>query len=230
MEGFFVYICSMEFQESDFQYLKYNPYPLPQTTNLLDKFPELKRFPEYSKEIQLDKDKVLRYIIYAYDRKSPLLSEKNLVKRKMLACKVAGFELEDGKYPELVEFMIKGKNHIINRMICCYARNQKSTHYALLVSGMESFYENLAKLSAPSDEKDDMKDMVEKNKLYKQTAEMISSIESNADEVFNGDIELIYEADEIEGEDNGRIKSYPEHIATLREEGKLGEILKKSNG
>jgi len=226
---FFVYICIVDLKSEDFKHLKYNPYDLKKDASLLEAFPELARFPEYTVPIDLNQNKVLRYIIYAYDGKSPILAEKNLIKRKMLAAKLAGFELEkSGKYAEGVEKMIKGENTKINRMICCFARGQKSMKYAMMVAGMESFYDNLAQLSAPRDKDEEMKDMVEKNKLYKQTAEMISSIESNADEVFNGDIQLVYEADDIQGDETGRIKSFPEHIATLREEGILSETLKKN--
>jgi len=152
-----------------------------------------------------------------------------LVKRKMLACKTAGFEMKNGKYNEAIEQMIKGNDTVINKMICCFARSQKSAQYSLMIAGMESFYDNLIQLSTPSTSEDKMKDIVDKAKLFEFTQKMISSLESNADEVFNGDIQLMYEADEIEGEETGRIKSFPEHFATLREEDELDKVF-KANG
>jgi hypothetical protein len=216
----------MDFKPEDFQHLKYNVYAVPQDKEIISVFSELSRFPEYSKESGLDANKVLRYIMYAYDRKSPLLAEKNLIKRKMLACKLSGFELaKDGKYPAEVESMIKGENQAVNRMIICFCRNQKSAQYSLLISGMESFYDNLSQLATPSDSHDKMKDMVDKAKLFEYTQKMISSLEINSDEVFNGDIQLMYEADEAEGEETGRIKSFPEYIAEKRDDGELDKVL-----
>jgi hypothetical protein len=219
----------MEFTSKDFDSLKYNPYPVHKSKNILEYFPELKRFPEYQKETHIDKNKILRYIFYAYDKKTPLLSEKNLVKRKMTACKLAGFELEkDGKYAPEVEDMVKSKNTIVNRMVCCFVRSQKDAHYALLIAGLEMFYDNLSQLSAPSSSEDRMKDMVDRAKLHEQTVKMITSLESNADEIFNGDIQLMYEADEVEGEETKRIISFPEYMAELRDEGELDEVFKNA--
>lgn len=217
----------MELKQEDFQYLKYDPFPLPKNANILQGFPELSRFAEFSVPIELDINNVLRYIIYSYDKRSPLLLEKNLLRRKMDACKLAGFEFEDGKYSAQVEQMIKGNNVIINKMICRFARNQKSAQYALMVAGMESFYDNLIQLSTPSTSDDKMKDIVDKAKLFEHTQKMISYLEASADEIFNGDVALIYEADEIEQQENGKIKSFPEMIATLREEGELQKTFDK---
>lgn len=217
----------MEFNAEDFKHLRYNPYGLKEGASILENFPELARHEEYAAKIELDQNKVLKYIIYAYDRRTPLLVEKNLIRRKMDACKLAGFKLEGKKYPDNVEAMIKGENAVINKMICCFVRSQKNAHYALMVAGLENFYDNIGKLSEPS-KSSDMDELNRKAKLYEQTVKMISSLESNADEIFNGDVQLMYEADEIDGEENGRIKSFPEHIATLREEGSLDKMLNRN--
>lgn len=218
----------MELKSADFEYLKYNCYTVPPEKDILTVFPELTRYPEFSLPLEnIDHNKVLRFIIYSYDKKSPLLSEKNLTKRKMLACKLAGFELEDGKYPAHIESMIRGHNSIINRMICRYCRNQKDLMYSLMVAGMESFFDNISKLSAPMDSSDTMKELNDRAVLFNHTTKMISALESNADDIFQGDVPLLYEADIIEQEDNGKIKSYPEYIAALRENAELQKTFKK---
>lgn len=74
----------------------------------------------------------------------------------------------------------------------------------------------------------DMKDLNDRALLYNHMAKMISSLETNADEIFEGDMKLIYEADVIEQVETGKIRSYPEKIAELREEGKLKETFKNS--
>lgn len=217
----------MDLKPSDFALLKYNCYSVKSEKDLLEVFPELARYPEFSLKLEsIDHNKVLRYIIYCYDKKSALLSEKNLAKRKMLACKIAGFELEDGKYSMQIESMIRGHNTFINKMICRYCRNQRDLQYSLLVAGMESFFDNISKLSEPM-EGGDMKDLNDRAQLYNHMAKMISSLETNADEIFEGDIKLMYDADIIEQVETGKISSFPEYISTLREEGTLKEIFKK---
>jgi hypothetical protein len=216
----------MEFKSVDFKDLKYNCHAVDSKKKVLDEFPELQRFPEFALPLEnIDHDKVIRYVIYAYDKRSPLLSEKNLIKRKMLACKLAGFELVDNKYEASVEAMIRGHNTFITRMICRYCRNQRDLTYALMVAGLESFFDSMAKLSAPI-EGTDMKEFNDRAALYTHMTKIISSLEGNANEVFNGEIELLYEADEIEQEESGKIRSYPEFIAQMREEGRLKSILK----
>lgn len=230
----------MDFKPKDFELLKYNPYLLPKDKNLLEVFPELSRFPEFSLPLEnLDRDLIIRYIIFCYDKKSPLLSEKNLAKRKMLSCRLVEFEFEktepksgrppevkpQPKYPFAVEEMIKGKNIYVNRMICRYCRNQNDLTYSLLVAGMESFFDNIDKLSAPL-ESTDMQELNKRAQLYQHMVTMIRSLESNADETFAGEIQLMYDANLIEQEDRGKVTSFPEFIATLRENGELAKTLK----
>lgn len=219
----------MELKPDDFKGLKYNCHSIPKDKEILEEFPELSRYPEFSLKLEnIDHNKVMRYVIYVYDRKSPLLSEKNLTKRKMLACKLAGFELtKEDKYPATVEAMILGSNTFINRIICRYCRNQRDLMYSLMVAGMESFFDNVMKLSAPMGGDDSMKELNDRAVLFNHTSKMIQSLEMSADEVFNNDVKLIYDADEIEQIESGKIRSFPEFIASLREEGILKETFNK---
>jgi len=223
----------MELKSEDFKKVKYNCYDLPPEKDLLDEFPELKRYPEFTSQGHaLNHDKVIRYIIYCYDKYTPLMSEKNLIKRKVLACKLAGFDVKEGKFSAPVEDMIVGKNEIVNRMSCCYVRNQKDAHYALLAAGMMNFYDLITKLNAPTDKNAEIEDLNRKTKLYTHTTEMIATLEQSADEIFNGDVQLIYTVDEVAQEEQGKIKSYPEYIASLEESGDIKRIFKdmeKSN-
>ena len=207
----------MEYKPEDFKHLKWNVQEVSRGTDLLTAFPELGRYPEFNEEILLDKNKVIRFIILCYDKKSPLLAEKNLIKKKVDACLLAGIEKEDGKFPKDVEEMISNKNPIVNRMICRYSRMQADLQYSLLAAGLENFYGNVSILSAPNDKAMEMDDMVKKAKLYEHTVDMITTLEKNATEVFVGDAELMYTVDEVAQEEVGKIRSFPEHIATMRE-------------
>lgn len=224
----------MDLKPEDFQKLKYPCYQIESGKSLLEVFPELKRYPEFSSnEHSLDNNKVLRYIIYLYDKQSPLVSEKNLIKRKMLGAQLAGFELVDKKYPELIEQMISGRNIYVNRMVCVYVRNQRDIQYASLMTGMGMFYDNLTQLGKPSVNGEDMEEMNRRQTLFNHTMKMISTLEEAAVETFSGDVQLMYEADEIQQEEQAKITSYPEYISGLRESGQLAKEfvrIKKEDG
>jgi len=212
----------MDLKASDFQKLKYPCFETESGKDLLEVFPELKRYPEFSSnEHSLDNNKVLRYIIYLYDKQTPLSSEKNLIKRKMLSAELAGFEMVDKKYPELIEQAISGRNIYVNRMACVYVRNQRDIQYASLITGLSMFYDNLAQLSKPATAEDDMESLNRKATLFNHTMKMISTLEETAVETFSGDTQLMYEADEMEREEQKKIQSYPEHIAMLQDTGQL---------
>ncbi len=218
----------MDFKPEDFKKLKFPCYEIEKGKDLLEVFPELTRYPEFvSREHSLDNNAVLRYIIYLYDKFSPLISEKNIIKRKMLAAHLAGFEMIEKKYPELIEQVITGRNIYVNRMACVYIRNQRDIQYASLITGLSMFYDNLAQLSKPSTAEDDMESLNRKATLFNHTMKMISTLEETAVETFSGDIQLMYEADEIEQEEKQKIQSYPEYIAAMRASGDLAKEFKK---
>lgn len=208
----------MELKHEDFKDLQYNIHGLPEKESVLKKFPELNRFPEFTqnKLPGLDKDKVIRYIIYCYDKRCPFLSEKNLTKRKALCAIEAGIKLTaKDEFPAAVKTMLEGKNEQVNRMVIRFVRNQRDMKYALLVSGTETYYDNIAKIAAI--EKDsDVADSSQKSVLFDKTSKLSEQLEALSDEVFNGDVEMIYTADEIAQEENGKIMSYPEFFANKK--------------
>jgi len=212
----------MKFTDQDFEKLKYNCFIIPKEKSLLEAFSELTRYPEFVvNKHGLNNDTVLRYIIYSFDKFSPLILEKNIVKRKMIAAELAGFEMPKGKFTPEVEQMIGGRNIFVNRMVCCYVRNQRDIQYALMMTGLSQFYDNLAQLGKPSEAAADMEDLNRKSTLFNHTMKMIETLESMARETFNDDVQLMYEADEVNMEEQKKITSYPEYISALRESGDM---------
>lgn len=77
----------------DFKDLFINPYELPDSVDLVREFPILglyKSFSEYSEAADINK--VVRYIIYAFDENTPTKTFSNLVERRAEAAELAGFE------------------------------------------------------------------------------------------------------------------------------------------
>lgn len=209
----------MDINADEFKKLQYNVYDLSPEKSVLKTFPELNRFPEFGSSflVGLDRDKVIRYVILSYDKKSPLLSEKNLIKRKKLAVEMAGFETQkDNNYDEPVLAMMRNENKIVNRMVLRYVRSQADTRYALLVSGMETFYENIYQITN-NDKADRAIDSKEKSDLFEKSRKMSDQLEQLADEIFNNEISLMHTADEVNSEESEAILSYPEHLAKLKQ-------------
>lgn len=209
----------MDINADEFKKLQYNVYDLSPEKSVLKTFPELNRFPEFGSSflVGLERDKVIRYVILSYDKKSPLLSEKNLIKRKKLAVEMAGFETQkDNNYDEPVLAMMRNENKIVNRMVLRYVRSQADTRYALLVSGMETFYENIYQITN-NDKADRAIDSKEKSDLFEKSRKMSDQLEQLADEIFNNEISLMHTADEVNSEESEAILSYPEHLAKLKQ-------------
>ena len=70
----------MDYNKEDFKGIQYNAFELEDGESVFDKWPEMKRFPEFKKKLSpnTDIEKVVRYIIFCYDKKTPLLTQKNL--------------------------------------------------------------------------------------------------------------------------------------------------------
>lgn len=221
----------MELKAEDFDKLQYNVSVLDVKTDILNFFPDLKRFKEFNSQltkfvlkekewheelIDIDKNKVLKYVFYCYDKKTPFLSEKNLIRRKILCIQEAGFSAKkDGLFEKDVDDILKGYNDVVNRMIVRFVRNQRDLRYALLVSGMENYYDNINKLTEIR-KKDDAKDSSLKTELFNSTQKLLDDLELLSDQVFNNDKDLMFIADEVNQEELGQIKSWPEHWASLR--------------
>ena len=205
----------MNFEAQDFKRLQFNVFELPEDKEVLTQWPELCRFPEFTtKQLKgISRDHVMRYIILCYDKKTPLLSEKNLSKRKRVAAELAGFEMNSkGIFKDSVISMMGNENKIVVRMIVRYVRLQSDMRFSLLVSGMETYYENIVRITN-SGKDDDVLDSTEKSKLFDQSKKMSDELESLADELFNNDIEILEEADEVNQEERDTITSWPEYWA-----------------
>ncbi len=203
----------MELKKTDFDKLQYNVHAIEESADILALFPDLKRFPEFIEPISIIKDgqpltinknKILKYVFYCYDKNSPFIYEKNLIRRKILCAQQAGFKVNElGKFNDVIDNILKGNNDIVNRMIIRFVRNQRDLRYSLLTAGLENYYDNINKLT-----KDGM--------ALKKMMDDLELLELLADEVFNNDRDLIFMADNINEEEHNHIVSYPEYWASLR--------------
>lgn len=133
-----------EFLDTDFDGLMFNIHRADPSVDYRDIFPELRMFPEFSAPIdpKLDRQTILRYVIYAYDKNSPFRSKyKDLLARKVNAMLFAGYDMVDGKFPSHIEDVLECRNFKTNEMILGYCKLHYSISYRHLVL-CEAMYQN----------------------------------------------------------------------------------------
>lgn len=179
---------SEEYTSEDFEGLMFNVFEASKKEEILDQFPKLKKLKEFN--IKLVKpllNKVIRFVVYCYDRNSPLILDyPNINKRKVESCKVAGFTYDDNnKFDKEVIKMLKGENPKVNKMVVKYCLMQRPTTYALIVSGSNAYTEILNELENNKKIKDlDPLDAAKKKAdIFKKAGEMQASIDKSIDEL-----------------------------------------------
>lgn len=132
----------MKFEKKDFEKLLFNVYSLPPKTRITEHFTKLAYYDEFNIAFKdLDKDVVIRYIIYVYDKNSPFLRIDNLAKRKREAALLAGFTpKKDGTFDDEIRNVLHCRNRDVNKMIVRFCRMCKDPLYAYYVVINEAFF------------------------------------------------------------------------------------------
>ncbi len=181
------------FLDDDFDGLLYDVHRKPLGIDLLSAYPELSRIDswknyyrmklENSDDFITDQNLVFRYIIFCYDRASPILNRfmADPEKRKTTAAQYAGFEYNaKGHFQAEVDKMMKCKNNGINKLIIDYIRQFNDPEFGLLLAGYENYWQTLEKLTEQPDSKDSEKNSVQdqkvKNELFKQAQGQASQL------------------------------------------------------
>lgn len=200
----------MEFEKEEFDGLMIPVHNIPADVDILSKYPELKKYHDFTEYIP-DKDKVLRYIAYFYDKKTPLKKIDNVLARKAEAAKLAGFELEDGKFSDLVEEVIRCENTIVNAMIIRYLRLSNNHKFAMLSTTIELLYRNL---SAQLNNED--------SGNYKESQVMEREISRITDELMQDDTNQFLTSDLYQMINLEKLELSPEDIAARVRDGLPG--------
>lgn len=169
----------MEFNKEDFSEMLFNPTVVPEKKTMLTQYIELeKMFGSMDFVINADQyggiDRVLRYICFMYDMRTPLRKITSYPARKKKAMQLAGYLFDkDGQIQESLEAKIPkgrkkktdegtvsntaskrtyfkdvmtGKSVFVNRMIVLYLRRFRNHEYAYLVAMEEAYFRNMEKI------------------------------------------------------------------------------------
>lgn len=137
----------MDFSEKDYAGMMFPVHKLSDKADIIKTFPQLKNYPEFNQKIEgLNSTQVFKYVVFAYDRNSPLVKDVNISisRRKAEAVKLAGFVLADEKYDDDVFGMITCRTEAVAKMVVRYCRMSHNMVFEDLMSRMDAHYnENL---------------------------------------------------------------------------------------
>lgn len=208
------------YEEEDFGDLLFNVHKVPKKENVVDHFPELGKHPEFQEQLgglEVHRDRIFRYIVYKYDRNSPLLDIDDFIKRKITAAQLAGFRPNaSGQFSAHVRWFLRGSNPIVNAMIIRYCRMQYPKKWGLIVAGNEAYYNLLLDLATKDKSGSAVKEAGKKQDLFMKANDMVQKLESMTQELFNGDESQLLDEDlyrVVEEEATKAQRMSPENMA-----------------
>ena len=196
-----------------FKNLLFPVFDYPEGANLLERFPQLKQWREFTVPTRHDINKVIRYIVAMYDKNGVAVYESNGFKRKKISAELAGWKPDkDGDFRGAVKEMLDGKDVPINLMIIRYCKLQRSARYSTLVGMREVYYSILNKML----NHDDIS--VKESQMFEDYEK---KIDIRAMEFLNGDVNEEVREDLFQAIEYEKLELRPEDIAEKIKEGKL---------
>lgn len=131
------------FNEKEFLLMMFNVVEVPPQKHVINAFPKLKKVREFLRPLSsLNKNKVIRYIMFLYDKNSPFrVKYQDVLQRKVEAAKGAGWDTgEGGIFNDDVERVLRGHNTAVNEMIMAFIRLHRNFKYSYMIGLEESFY------------------------------------------------------------------------------------------
>jgi hypothetical protein len=189
----------MEYEKQDFDGLMLTDiYSLSDGDNALEKYPVLKKYPEFNIE-RKDFNKILRYISFMYDSKTPLHVITNVSARKVEAATLAGFEKNAaGRFSEDIELVLSCNDSEVVSMIMRYIRMHKNADFSQFVVYDESYHRQLEKMFTDDvSNAEKTKDFFQNTNNLKKEIVNLSSILLNQD-TSKGLVDSFYDSVEEE--------------------------------
>jgi len=222
-----------KFTAKDFLDLKYNVAALTESQTVLGKFPELKKYPEFSEKtpgfthIKISVDKMFRYVLLMYTDNIIHRLIPEFAHRKREAALLAGFPVDDnGKFSGMVEKMLYCEYESVNDVAVRVMFMNKNSDFQLLVLYNDILLNQMREMYKMGKDKKDakgekLKEMLQNIQTLKGHIEELKRTLTNGDNNTNL-LDKLYSW--VEGINLG---IRPEEIALGRKQGKLNEIIKE---
>lgn len=205
----------------DLGHLFLNMEGVTENEDLINKFSQLKKWPEFyefegTPGGELNRNKLIRYINILYSPGSRLIKKhkNNLLARKEDAAHFAGFDLKKKDEREKVEMdLFQVKNEKVLKMIMRFIILQKNPLWSSIVTTESAFYEYQEIILDPLSKEDEKKRTdAAKNKsvLMDECDKMLVRLKGYYQEFFGDDIDL-----QQAYKDTELMLTSPEEIATI---------------
>lgn len=185
----------------DFSKLKIPVNKVPFGQDIINEFKELQVHEEFARYPHADRNNVIRFVVYAYDPKSPFVENaaSDLKKRKESAAEEAGFNRNEktGRFEGKIVEIMAMENDSTNEMIFCYLRLINNRTWKLISTYEQVFSEYIKLLMTPISDSDiDSKKLLEAANVKAKLREECKIIATDLDSLYKtlfGDSEDIKE-------------------------------------
>lgn len=152
----------MDYNSRDFDGLMLNVMKHPVDEDLLQVFPILGAYNVFKEQVfGISKTKLIRYIVLAFDRGTPLVSINDIMERRVKAMLLAGVPVNrHGKFPEEIDMILKSQKPEVNNMVIQYCILSGGSKYSVFVTYQEVLRKQLEKLLG-ADENQDTKVLIQ---------------------------------------------------------------------
>ena len=158
-------------------------------TGVIDKY--FPSFSKFEKETNLPVEhinRVIRYIVYMYDKNSPMIHYHPDYSRRMQECAaLSGFDVRSEK-PKFMELIYRQNDPAMAKMAFEYIRHQKAPEWAQLCANEKMFYDNIRDIMAVGkvyrDEKQKLDGQIVKAKMRVENENILIANVSLYDRVF----------------------------------------------
>lgn len=161
-------------------------------------------------------NKIIKYIVLAYDSQSPLQIEKDLVVKKSKAALMAGFETDsDGRFEDDVLEMIANRKIWVVRMSLRYVKFQNNLDYTHLIGTQEAYYDMMEQLGKgiPANAAEGGTEAKKKGVIFEAAEKMLERIKHYSKVALQGDTDIGNYVASFEVEEELNIRVFPEDYA-----------------
>jgi hypothetical protein len=201
----------IDFKTADFDRMMIPIHKRPADIELTEWMPMLASWKEWSEaDISIDKDLVIQYVIYTYDRYSPFRSRyPDILERKVQVAKYLAFPVDDeGNFFPTHQDIMHNQDDEVMKMIIRYVREHRSALFTFVVAAEEEYYRDLKKMLTGEDTD---------KKL--QMKKMQQDLDDAILELFNKDNSEILEMRLFKYVEEENLQLRPEDIAIKLQEG-----------
>jgi hypothetical protein len=205
----------MEFNDKDFNKLTYKVHEHDRDADFFKLFPVFARYPVFTRyeELGVNIGYMMRYIIYCFDKNSPLSSIENVFERRVKAATLAGFSMKNDKFPKRVEDILLSRNFKANCMIIQYCIMHAGEEYTTFVTFQEALRKQLENLMAEDEDVGD-----KKKDIIANVQKLREDLRSTRDMIFKFEEDTFLTKDLYSFLETRKLKISPEDWAVMLNE------------